>query len=149
MRKEWIVPIAVLALIGLVILIGYVQQGKYVQVAQQPDYRTFKLPEGDPVAGKTAFMKMQCYSCHKINIPGETFPADIDDIGPDLRHGYHNITIEYLAESIIMAHKVVADPTYQIKADQAGMGKYNDYMTVLELTDLVAFIKQPPIVAKK
>ena len=31
----------------------------------------FSFPDGDPKAGKTVFMNMQCYTCHSINIPGE------------------------------------------------------------------------------
>jgi hypothetical protein len=67
------------------------------------------------------------------------------DIGPNLTVGYHNMSREYLAEAIIKAHTVVADPTYEMAEGQAGMGKYNDYLTVKELTDMVAFLKQPPI----
>jgi len=48
---------------------------------------------------------------------------------------------EYLAKSIIKAHTVVAAPGYVVKEGQAGMGKYNHFMTIQELVDLVAFLR--------
>lgn len=50
---------------------------------------------------------------------------------------------EYLAESIIKFHTVVAAPGYALKEGRAAMGEYNHFLTVQELTDLVAFLKQP------
>jgi hypothetical protein len=102
---------------------------------------TFSFPDGDAKTGKTAFMNMQCYSCHMIKIPGEKLPAGAGGIGPDLT-GYSALPKEYLAESIIKAHTVVAVPGYVVKEGKASMGNYNHFMTIQEMIDLVAFLKQ-------
>jgi cytochrome c5 len=101
----------------------------------------FSFPDGDPKAGKTVFMTMQCYSCHAIQIPGEKLPSDAGGIGPDLS-GYSALPKEYLAESIIKAHTVVAAPGYVVKEGKAAMGNYNHFMTIQEMIDIVAFLKQ-------
>lgn len=94
-------------------------------------------------------MRMQCYSCHAIDLPGDSLPSDMDGVGPKLVAGYALLPTEYLAESIIKAHTEVAVPTYKRKEGVAGMGNYNDFLTVKELTDLVAFLKARPEVAVK
>lgn len=149
MKAKWIIPAVIIFLGILVIGIAYIQDIRFSTRAQMPQGWIFDLPEGDAIAGKEAFVKLECASCHNMNISGETQEVEKVDIGPDLTVGYHNLTEEYLAESIIKAHTVVADPTYVMKVDQAGMGKYNHFLTVKELTDLVAFLKQSPEVSMK
>jgi cytochrome c2 len=100
----------------------------------------FSFPDGDPKAGKTVFMNMQCYSCHAVEIPGEKLPSVAGRVGPDLA-GYSALPKEYLAESIIKAHTVVAAPGYVVKEGKASMGNYNHFMTIQEMIDLVAFLK--------
>lgn len=101
----------------------------------------FSFPDGDAKAGKTVFMNMECYSCHSINIPGEKLPSGAGGIGPDLT-GYSALPKEYLAESIIKAHTVVAAPGYVVKEGKAAMGNYNHFVTIQEMIDIVAFLKQ-------
>ena len=48
---------------------------------------------------------------------------------------------EYLAESIIKAHRVVAAPGYTVKEGKASMSNYNHFMTIQEVIDIVAFLK--------
>lgn len=100
----------------------------------------FTFPDGQPSAGKTVFLNMQCYSCHTINIPGEKLPFRAKALGPDLT-GYSGVPKEYLAESIIKAHTIVAAPGYTVKEGRAAMGEHNHFLTVQELIDLVAFLK--------
>lgn len=103
----------------------------------------FTLPDGDANAGKTVFLNMKCYTCHAIEIPGEKLPPSRSKgAGPTLT-GYAVLPKEYLAESIIKFHTVVAAPGYALKEGRAAMGEYNHFLTVQELTDLVAFLKQP------
>ena len=104
-----------------------------------PQGWTFTFPEGHASAGKTVFLNMQCYSCH--NIAGEKLPFRAKAIGPDLT-GYSDLPKEYLAESIIKAHTVVAAPGYTVKEGKAVMGVQNHFLTVQELVDLVAFLRQ-------
>ena len=109
-------------------------------VPKVPQGWKFTFPDGLAPAGKTVFMSMQCYSCHTISIPGEKLPFRAKAIGPDLT-GYSVLSKEYLAESIIKAHTVVAAPGYAVKDGRAAMGVYNHFLTVQELVDLVAFLK--------
>ncbi|MGE5304899.1 MAG: c-type cytochrome [Alphaproteobacteria bacterium] len=103
-----------------------------------PQGWTFSFPEGQVSAGKAVFLNMQCYSCH--NIKGERLPFRAKTVGPDLT-GYSDLSKEYLAESIIKAHTVVAAPGYTMKEGRAVMGVYNHFLTVQELIDLVAYLK--------
>jgi len=101
----------------------------------------FSLPDGDRTAGKTVFLNMKCYSCHAIDIPGEKLTVRSKGAGPEL-NGYSVLPKEYLAESIIKSHAVVAAPGYSVKEGRASMGEYNHFLAVQELVDLVAFLKQ-------
>ena len=101
----------------------------------------FAFPDGDSKAGKTVFLNMKCYSCHAIEIPGEKLPPSRSGgAGPALT-GYSALPREYLAESIIKFHPVVAAPGYTVKEGRAAMGEYNHLLSVQELIDLVAFLK--------
>lgn len=113
-------------------------------VPEVPKGWTFTFPDGDPEDGKIVFMRMECYSCHSVTIPGEKLPADSGKIGPALTPAYSKLPAAYLAESIIKVHRVVAAPGYELKAGQAGMGKYNHFLTIQELIDLVAFLRRRP-----
>ena len=110
-----------------------------------PEGWRFELPAGDADDGKAVFMKMRCFTCHAVRVPGEPAPADMGDVGPALGSGYAKLPAEYLAESIMKAHAVVAAPGYRPREDVAGMGNYNYFLTVQELLDLVAFLKSLPV----
>jgi hypothetical protein len=144
MNKEGLITITAMAVIltaGGAALVAAEQAGGGVAIAK--DWK-FSLPAGNAVDGQHVFMKMECYSCHRVQIAGVQLPADHGGIGPDLTADYSKLPREYLAESVIKAHKVVAVPGYTIKEGQAGMGKYNHFLTIQELIDLVAFLKNLP-----
>ena len=101
----------------------------------------FTFPDGDPTAGKAVFINMKCYSCHSIEIPGEKLPSRSRGAGPELT-GYSVLPKEYLAESIIKPHTFVAAPGYTVKEGRVAMGEYNHFLSIQELIDLVAFLKQ-------
>ena len=82
---------------------------------------------------------MECYACHDVKFRRESLTKS-GDVGPDLS-GYSALPKEYLAESIIRAHTVVAAPGYTLKEGKPGMGNYNHFMTIQEMIDLVAFLK--------
>ena len=90
----------------------------------------FTFPDGDPKAGKTVFMNMQCYSCHAIQLPRESLAPPAGRVGPDLT-GYFALPKEYLAESIIKAPTRVAAPGYTVKAGKAAMGNYQSLQKYL------------------
>jgi L-cysteine S-thiosulfotransferase len=122
------------------ITVGGSWAGESPALPKVPQGWKFTFPDGLAPAGKTVFLRMQCYSCHTIRIPGERLPLRAKVIGPDLT-GYSALSKEYLAESIIKAHTIVAAPGYTVKEGRAAMGVQNHFLTVQELIDLVAFLR--------
>jgi cytochrome c2 len=117
--------------------------------AQLPKGWTFTMPAGDPEAGKAAFARMECYSCHKV--PGAGFPKERSSggVGPDLGVGYSKLPAGFLAESIVNSHQYISGTLEKYTgADKVSskMGDYSSIMTVRELIDIVAFLKHlgPP-----
>ncbi len=111
----------------------------------------FTLPAGDAAAGREAFQKMECYSCHKV--PGADLPMERSSggIGPDLGPAYGKLPREFLAESIIDSHKYISGTLDQYKGlDKVSskMGDYSTIMSVRELLDIVEFVKQGGVPAK-
>lgn len=149
MNAKWYAPVLIVFAIIVAILAILPRERRAVMAPRIPEGWTFTLSKGDAKAGEETFMKMQCYSCHAIDLPSDSLPSDMGGVGPKLVAGYALLPNEYLAESIIKAHEQVAAPGYQIKEGVAGMGNYNDFLTVKELTDLVAFLKARPEVAVK
>lgn len=117
------------------------QKASPAKTPSVPKGWSFSFPDGDLNTGKDMFVKMECYSCHTIKLPKESLAARPGKVGPELT-GYAVLPKEYLAESIIKAHSVVAAPGYTVKEGKAAMGNYNHFITVQELIDLVAFLKQ-------
>jgi hypothetical protein len=110
-----------------------------------PGWR-FTVPAGDATAGKQAFEKMQCYSCHTVR--GQRFgdPSQKPGgIGPDLTAAHGRLPAEYLAESIVSSSRVLAHgqfrAAYRAADGRSRMGDYSEIMTVRELIDLVAFLR--------
>jgi mono/diheme cytochrome c family protein len=124
--------------------IGFGAAGEQARISRPPKVPAgwkFRLPDGDPEYGRQAYLRMDCAACHIIRSPGLRLPEGGGTDGPDLT-GYSNLPKEYLAESIIRAHTAVAAPGYVFQKGKAGMGKYNHFMTIQELVDLVAFLKE-------
>lgn len=107
----------------------------------------FTFPKGDPAKGRAAFGKFECYACHEVR--GESFPALTDQrsVGPELSvmgplHG-----AEYFVDAIIDPSATIEKGKgYQAPDGSSKMPSYNDSMTVQELIDLVAFLRdlRPP-----
>jgi len=124
---------------------------------QIPSRWVFTLPKGDPTAGEKAFVKMQCFSCHKIT--GKTFTnteVQTGNIGPEFTPGYAKVPAGYLAESIINFDRFIPHANFRISymsleafkpvagdvyPTNSRMASYNDIMTVREMIDIVAFLK--------
>jgi hypothetical protein len=113
---------------------------------QLPKGWTFTMPAGDPEAGKAAFEKMECYSCHKV--PSADFPKvrSSGGVGPELDAAYSKLPAAFLAESIINSHQYISGTIEKYRGlDKVSskMGDYGSIMTVRDLIDLVAFLKHP------
>jgi len=129
----------ILTLTVLLSGIALAQSGSPAKPSAPKGWR-FSFPDGNQVAGKQLFIKMECYACHTIQLPKESLAAQPGNIGPELT-GYSVLPQEYLASSIINTHTMVAAPGYTVKEGKAAMGNYNHFLTVQELIDLVAFLK--------
>ncbi len=107
-----------------------------------PGWR-FALPDGDPKAGREAFVKLECYKCHEVK--SEHFPRapkGPDTAGPELTGmgGMH--PVEYLAESILNPNAVIVmGPGYTGPDGLSIMPDYSEALTVRDLIDLVAYLK--------
>jgi sulfur-oxidizing protein SoxX len=104
----------------------------------------FSIPPGDVKAGRTAFVKFECFKCHTVR--SERFPTvskTAADVGPDLTGmggGMH--PPEYFAQSIIDANAVILDePGYTGPDGKSRMPDYSETMTVRELIDVVAYLE--------
>ena len=103
----------------------------------------FTLPTGgDPAKGKQLFADLECYKCHVVN--GAGFPPSGGDgkTGPELTGMGAHHPAEYFAESIIAPNAVLLDGPGWIGPDgRSIMPSYADSLSVIQLLDLVAFIK--------
>jgi mono/diheme cytochrome c family protein len=103
----------------------------------------FTLPTGgDPGRGRQLFTDLECYKCHAI--AGGGFPPSGGEgkTGPELTGmgGHH--PAEYFAESIIAPnHVLLAGPGWIGPDGRSIMPSYADSLSVMQLLDLVAFIK--------
>jgi len=137
-------PLWVSALAGLLLVATAAHADDKPHGAQLPKGWTFTMPAGDPEAGRAAFEKMECYSCHKV--AGAGFPKERSSggIGPDLGAGYNKLPAGFLAESIINSHQYISGTLEKytgLDKVSSKMGDYSSIMTVRELIDIVAFLK--------
>lgn len=104
----------------------------------------FALPEGDAMAGRDAFLYMQCNQCHTI--AGEDLPT-VPGFDPYVQLGGEVSTVKTYGElvtSIINpSHKLAKGYAEDVVSEdgQSNMYDYNRYMTVQELIDLVMFLQ--------
>ena len=101
----------------------------------------FSWPVGNPAAGREVFVRLECYACHEVK--GETFPApESGKVGPELSFMASLHPPEYFAEAIINPNAVVEDGKgYRAPDDKSKMPSYNDLVTVQEVIDLVAYLR--------
>lgn len=106
--------------------------------------RGFRLPEGDPVAGREAFLYMHCNQCHTIE--GESLPT-IPGYEPFVQLGGTVTRVQTygdLVTSIINPSHKLADRYPEDLVSEDGKSKmyvYNSYMTIQELTDIVMYLQ--------
>ncbi len=127
-----------LLLVSLVAVSGCDQQARMSE-------KGFRLPDGDPEAGREAFLYMQCNQCHTIkgeqlaSIPG--YPPPYVELGGSVTQVR---TYGQLITSIINpSHRLATGYAKEVVSED-GVSKmyiYNEYMTVQELVDLVMFLQ--------
>lgn len=117
----------------------------------------FRLPDGDAVAGRQAFLDLRCNSCHEVR-----------DVAVEYREGLAHVTLGgettrvktygELVTSIINPSHRIAPPNRDavLPGGQSIMSAayLNEVMTVQQLVDLVAFLQPtyevvpPPVPAR-
>ena len=111
---------------------------------QMMSERGFRLPDGDPEAGRATFLYMQCNQCHSVKgvelpgIPGTEPYVELGGVSSRVK------TYGELVTAIVNPSHKLADgyPVEQVSEDGVSkMYVYNEYMTVQELTDLVRFLQ--------
>lgn len=105
----------------------------------------FSLPDGDPVAGREAFLYMQCHQCHSI--AGVELPVIPMADPPFVELGGAVTRVKTYGElvtAIINPSHKLADgyPKDLISVDGVSkMYVYNNFMTVQELIDIVMYLQ--------
>ena len=105
----------------------------------------FALPEGDPVAGREAFVELQCFECHTVT--GEEFPL-IPGIDPPYVELGGRVTKvktygELVTSIINPSHKLAKGYAAELVSvdGESGMPYYNHYLTVQQLNDIVMYLQ--------
>lgn len=106
--------------------------------------RGFSLPEGDAATGRDVFAYMQCHQCHTVS--NESFPAlpgaePYVELGGDVTDvkSYGELVTSIINPSHDLAHGYAEEVVSE--DGESNMYNYNQYMTVQELIDLVAFLQ--------
>lgn len=105
----------------------------------------FRLPDGDPEAGRATFVELQCYDCHTVT--KETFPRSNNPDGLNVVLGGESTYVttygELVTSIINPSHKLARgyDAETISEDGESKMRVYNDVMTVKQLTDLVVFLQ--------
>ena len=112
---------------------------------ETPDYRAtmLMLPEGQPEAGREAFVSLGCTSCHTVawdeDLPAPVTPSP----GPELGLDVAKLGPGGLATSVVAPSHQIAD-SYRSPTggDISRMTDYSGVMTVRQLADIVAYLER-------
>ena len=106
------------------------------------DVMTLTLPEGDPEAGRAAFLALSCTSCHRVTGESE-FPAPVSaNPGPEIGRYQGQQSPSRLASSIFApSHEVSWEQGKSREDDLSPMGDFSEAMTVRQFLDLIAYIR--------
>ena len=149
MTRRWTILLSVAVLMGPTWPAGILRaqhQPHQQHEEHEGDPKDWKLtlPKGNPARGRRVFVRMECYSCHEVK--GERFRVQ-DPVGPELSHMGEHHSAEFIAESILNPNAFIdPEPRFKGPDGSSKMPSFNDVMTVQELIDLVAYLKNltPP-----
>lgn len=102
------------------------------------------LPEGDAEAGRLVFRELKCFSCHRILGDIEMALPVAGQEGPALGLRQARYKERFIADSVVFPSHAIA-PGSKGRSGPEGfsrMGDFSDSMTVRQLADLVAYLKQ-------
>lgn len=139
MRKMtgWVILTVVVLLLGISIQ-AWAQRDEGMMPADG-----FFLPEGDPVAGREAFVTLKCMSCHWVANDTEFTGPVADKIGPLLGYRQAGYSAGWLANSIVTPSHTIAGGSNGLTEEGklSRMGDFSEIMTVRQLIDIVAYLK--------
>jgi mono/diheme cytochrome c family protein len=107
--------------------------------------RISALPDGDAVAGREAFLYMQCQQCHTID--GEELPLIPGQEMPYVELGGKVTKVKTYGELITAiinpSHELARGYAEEVVSEygESNMYIYNDHMTVQELIDIVMYLQ--------
>ena len=106
----------------------------------------FRLPEGDPIQGRAAFVELQCHSCHTVS--GETnLPAPTLTVRPPVILGGDVLEVKTYGELVTAIIHPAYDLSPQLSekwesgAKHSPMGSFNEEMKVQQMIDLAAYLQ--------
>jgi L-cysteine S-thiosulfotransferase len=106
--------------------------------------RGFRLPEGDPERGKLAFAELQCQTCHPVE--GVELPPPFSRSPIQVVLGGEVTRVKTYGELVT----AIIHPDYEMsekfpgtleKGDVSPMPEFNEFMTVGQMIDIVAFLQ--------
>jgi len=105
----------------------------------------FRLPEsGDVDRGRTAFVELQCHTCHRV-VGDDQLPAPTADPAIPVALGgtLHEVRTDgYLVTSIIHpSHRLAGYPKDRVSVEGARMPDASYSMTVRQLIDITAYLQ--------
>ena len=111
----------------------------------ETEYRTtmLMLPEGQPAAGRDAFVSLGCAGCHTVAWDEELPAAAVPSLGPELGVDFARLGPGGLATSIVApSHKVSAKYQGMTQGGASPMRDYTREMTIRQLADIVAYLER-------
>lgn len=132
------------SLISLLVLLAAVGCSMSGAPGSQTKYEraVLSFPEGDPHAGREAFVSLGCASCHAVSwdlaLPA---PASSPE-GPEFDSLYSTYSAGALATAIIApSHSLSPEFAAANEVSESPMTDLGDTMTVRQMIDLVAFLR--------
>jgi putative copper export protein len=99
----------------------------------------FEPPSGDAERGRVVFVRLECFTCHRVQ--GEGFPTPTRP-GPDLTGVGEHHPAGFLAESVLNPNAVIVEgPGYTRPDGRSIMPEVAASLTVGEFADLVAYLR--------
>lgn len=101
------------------------------------------LPEGQPEAGRDAFVSLGCTSCHAVAWDNE-LPAPVSaSPGPELGLDVAKLGPGGLATSVVApSHQIAEKYRSSIDRSRSPMTDYSAVMTIRQLADIVAYLER-------
>ena len=117
-----------------------------VGCAGQKSGAGFRLPDGDPAAGKVAFEELKCHQCHRVHgveLPAPTVKPPVPVVlGGEIPHVKTDGDI--VTSIINPSHRISAAFKSEEVTQPDGTSRMPDLtqtMTVRQLVDVVAFLQ--------